>query len=628
MSNSVTTHRVSLLPKPKRFQSLPGFFRLADGVPIVLSPDSDESDFRTACALSCSLSTQSGMEIRVETHALNIVLSREDGSGESYSIAVRPERIVLSAAGPAGLRYSAETLSQLSEGVSIPACDIEDAPDLRRRGLLIDISRGKVPTQESLRNIVDLMVRLKLNVLMLYTEHVFRFRRHPDIGKDSWPLDAQMLRELDHYAAERYVELIPTLQSLGHMHQILKIERYAHLAESEKKWSLSPAVTETYELLKDLYAEYLPNFRSEWFNANCDEPVDLGKGKSKELAEKRGLGTVFLDHVEQVRKLASSLGKKTMIWSDVVHEYPQSIADLSPELMLLDWWYEKDHDFNRVQAFAKHKIPFMVCAGTSSWNALFPRVTNALANITKYAEVGKKYGAEGFLNTDWGDGGHYNLFGNSLLCIAWGAQAAWGTTEVKGAEFDRAFSRQLFSDITGATARYYRRLGHLHNAGFRHFNNSPIKTLYFEDLSQAPYTQKIRPKQLQKTLMGLKNLAKKLDNTPEAFCGNQLVESEFRLGLASSILAARKGLAGKSYVEWRLDERRLNTHERRKLAKEMKAMADEQLLLGRELQRLWLLRSYPSNFEITWGYLKKSVRSLRQAARKLQDNNPPRLLKD
>ena len=61
------------------------------------------------------------------------------------------------------------------------------------------------------------------------------------------------MRELDAYAAERHVELIPTLQSLGHMQHVLALPRYAHLAETERRWTLAAAEPGTYELLRDLY---------------------------------------------------------------------------------------------------------------------------------------------------------------------------------------------------------------------------------------------------------------------------------------------------------------------------------------------------------------------------------------
>ena len=53
------------------------------------------------------------------------------------------------------------------------------------------------------------------------------------------------------------------------------------LAETDLGWTVAPDHPETIPLLRDLYDEYLPNFRSPWFNANCDEPWDLCKGKSK-----------------------------------------------------------------------------------------------------------------------------------------------------------------------------------------------------------------------------------------------------------------------------------------------------------------------------------------------------------
>ena len=149
---------------------------------------------------------------------------------------------------------------------------------------MLDVSRGKVPTLATLHALVDLCVRLKLNVLMLYVEHTFRFRRHPEIGAGASPLDAASLRELDAHAAACFVDLIPSLQSLGHMERILSIPRYAPLAETERRWTLSPAEPGSYQLLADLYDEFLPNFRSAWFNANCDEPFDLEQGKSRERA--------------------------------------------------------------------------------------------------------------------------------------------------------------------------------------------------------------------------------------------------------------------------------------------------------------------------------------------------------
>ena len=583
---------LALLPTPRKFRLREGVFRLGPSVPIVLTR-TDDDDFRSALALRDAIARRTGFGLAIETHARTtdlgprIELRRSGDGGQGYRIRVRSNIVTLTGGGSAGLRYGVETLSQLTHK-SIPVCDIDDVPDLDKRGLLIDVSRGKVPTLETLEEIVDLMVQLKLNLLMLYTEHTFQFRRHPLIGKGASPMSAAEIRRLDAYACERHVELVPTLQSLGHMHHLLKIPRYRHLAESDRRWSISPAVEESYALLEDLYTEYIPNFRSTWFNANCDEPIDLGQGRSKAWADRDGRGAVFRTHLERVEALARTFGKKTMVWGDVAHEHPEQIPLLSRELMLLDWWYEADHDFARVRVFKKHGIPFMVCAGTTSWNTLFPRGDNAVANIKGHAEAGKKFGARGFINTDWGDNGHYNLLGNSLFTFAWGAQASWGTSDVDPRAFDRAFSMQLYDDPSGVPGKIYRRLGKLHQTGFDHFNNSPLKSVYFDDVIDGTFMPQVKPKVLERTLVKLLKVRDVFARNKERFAPRPIAREELRFAIDASIFAAEKGL-------------------RRRRSK---TLAREQRRLMARHRELWLARNRPSNFEHTEKLYQTSIRSL------------------
>jgi hypothetical protein len=614
-----------LLPSPKKLVPGEGAFRLRPEVPIVLPEGAGESDFFSARALQAAILERAGFSSPIETHARRddlgprIELLRRGTLGDAYRIAVSRERIRAEGDGEAGLRYAVESLSQLlaRRGRSLAACEIEDAPDLAKRGLLLDISRGKVPTLSTLKGIVDFMVGLKLNLLMLYTEHVFRFRRHPLIGKDASPMSAGELRELDEYARRRHVELVPTLQSLGHMHQILKYPRYQKLAESERRWSVSPALEETYELLDDLYSEYLGNFGSPWLNANCDEPVDLGKGLSKSRAETEGVAAIFASHVARVQELAAKHGKKTMIWADFIFEHREVLTLLPKGLLLIDWWYEASHDFERVKLLRENGIPFMAAAGTSGWNTLFPRLENALANIRGYAEAAKRHGAAGLLVTEWGDGGHGNLLGNSTYAFAFGAQAAWGQTDVDAKTFDRAFSMHLFSDPSAATGRLYRRLGGLHGTGFDHFNHSPLKTLFFDDLVEAKFTSKAKRAVLERTLERLRRVAKDFDGERATLATRPVESNELRFAIEASILAAEKGLAGIEYLRWRENPMEYEARARKSLASELRRIERAQKRLKRELLRLWLARNRPFSFEKMDSQYDASIRSLRRAAREV-----------
>jgi len=632
MSRRAPAKLPPLLPRPRAVRAGAGLFPLRDGLPIVLEPGALDSDDRAAGALRRAVADRCGIDLAIEGHAdaddlgPRIELRRRTGAGlpeQGYRISISPVRIEVIGGGAPGLRYAVETLRQiLAESGRIPTCEIEDAPDFRHRGVLLDVSRGKVPTPDAVRDVIDVCVRLKLNVLMLYTEHTFRFRRHPRIGEGASPLDATAMRELDAYAAERFVELVPTLQSLGHMRHVLKIPEYRSLAETDRLWTLAPVDPGTYTLLADLYAEYLPNFRSALFNANCDEPYDLGRGRSAERARQLGPGGLFLEHVHRIRELAGTHGKRTLVWGDVVHQHPDRIAEIDRDLLLLDWWYEAQGDFDRVKRFAENGIEFWVCPGTSAWNGLFPRIENAERNVERWAEAGRRHGATGLLNTDWGDHGHYNLQSYSWMGYAWGAQQAWsGATDT--ADFDRAFARVLFDDASGTAAKLYRELGRIHDVGQPVLNGSLLQFVYFDDLRSALWLVGGDRRKLRSAAGRLATLRTRIARAGDRFAGEPLTHAEIVYAADASEFAAGKGLAALDWLAWWRRPASLDARGRRALARRLRKLADEQAKLGRRLKTLWLERAGEGGFEISGGRLARSVRSLREAARALERGRPP-----
>jgi hypothetical protein len=311
-----------------------------------------------------------------------------------------------------------------------------------------------------------------------------------------------------------------------------------------------------------------------------------------------------------------------MVWADFVHAHPERVGELDPDVLLCDWWYEADFDYDRVRVFAKHGLEFWVCPGTSSWNCLFPRMANALANISGWADAGRRHGASGLLVTDWGDFGHYNALGGSFLAHAWAAQEAWSGA-VPDAPFDRAFSRLLFGDGSGEAARLYRELGALHEAGFAVFNASPLQFLFFDELDEAWFLRGVRPTRARRTLARLERVRARLAGAEDRFGGDTVTWSELVWAADASLFSLRKAFAGLRWVAWRERRASLDARARRALARELARLAAEQRELGTRLRRLWLARSRPSGFEITGRRLVRAGASLRRAARALEANRPP-----
>ena len=193
---------------------------------------------------------------------------------------------------------------------------------------------------------------------------------------------------------------------------------------------------------------------------------------------------------------------------------------------------------------------FWVCPGTSTWNSLFPRLENSALNIARYAESGRRHGAEGLLVTDWGDFGHYNPLGNSWWGYAWAAQQAW-SGDAPAPRFDRAFARCLFGDASGETARRVRALGGIHDGGFAAFNGSPLQFLYFDELERGFFIDGARPASLRRTLRQLDRELPRLRAARSRFRRESLTWQEMRLALDASRHAVRKALAGQRYLAWR-----------------------------------------------------------------------------
>ena len=476
--------RLPLLPQPREIVEREGSFRLDSATPVQYAPGVSEATIRTVESLIGGLQRHLGVELPLRPTAepspratISLVLTeRDDGpfpgdlfgwswsdelADQAYRLTIMPERVVVAAASESGLFYGAQTLIQITKatGRTWPCLSITDWPVLPVRGLMLDVSRMKVPRLKTLEAMVRTLAHYKYNHFQLHTEHTFDFPRHPEIGAGASPITPAEIVRLDRVCRELYIDLVPNLQSLGHQRTMLSKPKYAHLAETPWNWSLATAREESFELLDELYGDLLPAFSSEWFNVNADEPWDYGRGQSAAMTERDGIGNVFLYHIERLRELAATHGRKLMIWADVLKYHPELADSLPEDILLLDWWYEPLERYETVELFAKTGRDFWVCPGTSSWSSLFPRLDNAVINVERFVRDGIEGGASGMLMTDWGDGGHYQQLSHSWYPLLWAAECGWTGSTTAHEDFQAAFSLQFFGDASGELARALYRLG-------------------------------------------------------------------------------------------------------------------------------------------------------------------------
>ncbi len=373
--------------------------------------------------------------------ALRLRLDASGGGAEEYELTVSATGIVLAAAEETGLFYGLQTLRQLAAscGPEIPALIIRDRPAIPVRGFYHDVTRGRVPTRESLQRLIDRMAYYKLNQLQLYVEHTFAFRHCSELWAGSDALNAEDIIALVRYGKERGVELVPSLSCFGHCYTLLRCKRFEHLNEldvraSERPFSqidrmahytLDCRSPEALALITSMLDEYLDLFDSGLCNICCDETFDLGKGRNSEVAAAAGTESLYCDFVQQLITHVNRHGKTALFWGDIVGKTPEILKRFSGDFTLLDWDYSPELEYCQAQRYEQRGVPYYVCAGTQAWNTALPRIDAAAANIRKAAVTAARHHAAGMLTTDWGDYGHFNQPVNSIYGMALGAAAGW-----------------------------------------------------------------------------------------------------------------------------------------------------------------------------------------------------------
>lgn len=399
---------------------------------------------------------------------------REKALGEeAYRIRIDRKKADVEYGGERGKFYAEQTIKQIRHQSSgkLPCCEIEDAPGLAHRGFLMDISRGKVPKLETLFALTDLLALLKINQLQLYIEGFsFAYPSYPEVWEGRTPITPEELRRLDAYCAERHIELVPCQNTLGHMDAWLAREEFAHLAETEEHLqfmgydvapsTLNPMDEGSLKLIQTMTDDLLPCFTSDKYNVCLDEAVNLGTGKSRELSGGADVGEIYCNYVKKLHQLVSGRGKNMMMWADFPDRFPGIIDDLPKDITLLEWGYEAAYPFEKRLSVLREKgVPFYVCPGTSSWSSYAGITDNMIRNINAAADAAYKYGAEGLLLTDWGDGGHPQYLSISYSPIALGASRAWNAAPLSEEEWTGWLDAMVFDDREGGMAQLALELG-------------------------------------------------------------------------------------------------------------------------------------------------------------------------
>ena len=264
-------------------------------------------------------------------------------SDEGYSLRVTAEELSLVARTAHGLFNGLQTLRQAvtQSGSMLPAMTIRDWPALTMRGIHLDLKGAMAPFsywQEAIR----LLSQFKINAVLIEYEDKFPFVGHPEVVGPG-ALTRQELDDLLATARDHHVEVIPLLQSLGHVEWILRAPQHAHLRESGSLTQFCPQEEGSWDLLRELLDEMIaahPGARH--FHLGADEAWLLGDCPAcREVVARESKLALYLGFVNRAIERVKEAGLRPIIWDDMIQRNLEGGGlDLLPEgVVLCNWSY-------------------------------------------------------------------------------------------------------------------------------------------------------------------------------------------------------------------------------------------------------------------------------------------------
>jgi len=394
-------------------------------------------------------------------------------------------------------------------------------------GIMLDCSRNAVMTVDHVKLWLRRLALLGYNMVMLYTEETYVLDGEPWFGFQRGAYTASELKDIDAYAAALNIEVIPCIQTLGHLANLLRHPAYEAIKDTASVMMVGEE--KTYTLIEKMITHWRSVLRTRRIHIGMDETHDLGRGKYLDRnGYKRGFD-LFNEHLAKVVDICKAHSFTPMIWSDMYFRLgnpaqnyyerltviPKDVIDKIPDSAELVYWdyYHMDKDFyldwiQRHRAMGKEPL---MGSGIWTWNRYWYdwRLTEYSAGPC--IDASRESGLKEIFFTQWGDNGAYCDHDSAFAGMVWCAEKAY-TRKIIPEHIESRFSA-----VCGGSYSAHRLAGDIHS-GTSMLRGKKWHSPYFTpDMWDDPFFEtKIRlffkdnPQSIKKQSAFLHSLAQKL----------------------------------------------------------------------------------------------------------------------
>lgn len=340
---------------------------------------------------------------------------------------------------------------------------LSESPIFKTNGAMVDMSRNVVMNVKTVKLMLRKMALMGQNMFMLYTEDTYEIEGREYFGHMRGRYTKAEMKELDSYALKLGIEMIPCIQTLGHL--ATHLHWGAASPYRDTKNVMLVGAEETYKLITDMFRTVKECFTTRRVHVGMDETNDVGRGKYLELHGLCNQDDIYFEHLEKVIELARAEGLEPMMWSDMFFrlagkefddytdydvrvEFTDEVKAKVPRgIQQVFWDYYRDNEEFYATNIDKHHDVFgkdtLFAGGIWLWSGHGPLFSRSLKFSIPALDACKHKGISEVIATIWDNGGECELI-LSLAGLAW-----YADYDYKGG-FDLDSAKECFRVTCGA----------------------------------------------------------------------------------------------------------------------------------------------------------------------------------
>ena len=319
--------------------------------------------------------------------------------------------------------------------------------------VLIECSAGNTPTVDTIKRFIPMLACMGYNELYLGCTDAYKIEGEPYFNYKRGGYTIADFQEMDACAIENGIELIASIQTLGHLHFLQRHESYRDMMDNDHILLIGDE--RVYKLIDKMFVTISKGLSTRRIHIGYDECWGLGLGnylKKNPPADKKEL---LLRHLSKVTEIATKYGYKCEVWHDMLTETlnttvtPEQVRKALPKNTTMFYWnyFEGNDQVLRSELANMFQYTDKVgYAGTAfKCGSMTSLNTFSLSRLLTQMAVSKEKDLDHFMITLWSDNGAWV---NNYTVLP----ALYACGEFKAGRWDGfgELDKSRFEHITGA----------------------------------------------------------------------------------------------------------------------------------------------------------------------------------